>query len=130
MRIHPQWKGPCRDCLLYEQDKWEIVSAKPGNRVKIILEKPSTTPYPHTLPRADGHAHPSGHHDGHESAAGKKLFHLLGVDPDNPPPDPFSSANPASERIMSDDSCKNCEAYRLGKKSAKFLGECGSRSEK
>lgn len=109
-------KALCRDCLIYEQDKWEIVPAKPskhGNRIRIVIEKPGGPPS--------------------EAEEARRLFRSIGVDPENPPSDPFSSAKTMKEGRMPNDSCANCEAYSLGKKSAKFLGgktgEGGSESE-
>ncbi len=98
-------KALCRDCLLYEQDRWEIVSAKPGkggSRVRVVFEKPA----------APG-----------EADEARRLFGAIGVDPENPPPDPFSAARSLKESRMPDDSCKNCEAYALGKKRGNFIGK-------
>ncbi|MCI0503095.1 hypothetical protein L0Y65_00115 [Candidatus Micrarchaeota archaeon] len=100
-------KALCRDCLIYEQDRWEIVPAKPskhGNRIRIMLERPQK---------------PAGADD---AEAARRLFHSIGVDPENPPPDPFAGAKTLGESKMPDNSCINCEAYAAGRKHAKFLG--------
>lgn len=103
-------KALCGVCLFHEQKRWEIVEAKPGKhgaRVKIIVEKKD--PKPET-----------------ENPTGKRLFHELGIDPENPPPDPFSAARTMPEKRMPDDSCKNCEDYSRGRKS-KFVGSADAR---
>lgn len=97
-------KALCRDCLLYEQERWEIVSSKPGkggSRIRIVIEKPK-------IPGGEEYA--------------KKLFHAIGADPENLPPDPFRDAKTLREKKMPDDSCVNCEAYAAGKKRGKLLG--------
>ena len=89
-------KALCKKCLIYEQDQWEVVPGKPGKygtKIKVVIEKPK-----------------------------KKLIRLLDLDPDDLPKDPFASAKIISETRMADDSCKNCEAYEKGRKSAKFMG--------
>jgi len=100
-------KALCRNCLVYEQDRWEIVPAKPGKggtRVKIVIDKPKK---PGAMPD--------------DSSLGKRLFHSIGVDPDDPPPDPFSLARMMEEKRMADDACRNCDAYAKGKKRGKFF---------
>lgn len=107
-------KALCRNCLVYEQDRWEIVPGKPGKsgtRIKIVIEKPKRA--------GEGDEPPES---GSWDEFGKKLFHTIGVDPENPPPDPFAGAKTLSETRMKDDSCVNCEAYAAGKTHAKFLG--------
>jgi ribosomal protein S14 len=97
-------KALCRDCLLYEQDRWEVVSAKPGkggSRIRVVIERPKVPTDPEYA---------------------KKLFHAIGADPENLPPDPFSGSKPINEKQMPDDSCVNCEAYAAGKIRGKFLG--------
>jgi hypothetical protein len=104
-------KTLCRNCLIYEQDRWEIVSSKPGKygtRVKVVIERPRS---------AD---EATGPH--RENPLGRKLFHAIGVDPGNPPPDPFKGAKTMDETRMPDGSCVNCEAYRIGKAGGKHLG--------
>lgn len=105
-------KALCKNCLYHEQDKWEIVSAKPGKtgtRVKIVVEKPEP---------GTGNRKPVA-----EDPVGRKLFHSIGIDTDDPPPDPFSGNGPAAESRMPDDQCKNCAAYEAGKMRGKFLGK-------
>lgn len=107
-------KAVCRDCLVYEQEKWEIVPGKPGkggSRVRIVIEKPGPIEAPGVPEREPGAA---GEKNQRESQEGRRLFQMIGVDIDNPPPDPFASANPISEKPMPKDACVNCEAYRLG----------------
>ena len=111
-------KALCKKCLLYEQDKWEIVTGKPGKsgtRVKIVVEKPKAPEPPEKL---------------REDRLGKKLISLIGVDIKNPPPDPFSDSGPMDERRMPDDSCVNCEAYSMGKMGKKILGVQSRKREK
>jgi len=114
-------KALCRVCLVYEQDRWEIVPGKPGKsgtRIRIVVERPKKT--------GEG-AEP----EGDWSEFGKKIIHSIGVDPENLPPDPFIGAKTLGEARMADDSCVNCEAYALGKKSAKFMGGAkGGNAEK
>jgi len=105
-------KALCRDCLIYEQDRWEIVSAKPGkggSRIRVVFEKP----------KMPGEAAETGKR---ADRAERKLFHSIGLDPENLPPDPFSGAKAMKEGRMPDDSCVNCEEYEAGKKRGKFLG--------
>ena len=105
----------CRDCLIYEQDRWEIVTAKPGGtgtRVKIVIHPPK-------MPAAEEPAK--------QVRVAKKVFHLIGADLRSLPSDPlftrFSGAKTLGERRMPDDRCVNCEAYAAGRKRAKFLGD-------
>ncbi|MFH0737926.1 MAG: hypothetical protein V1827_04935 [Candidatus Micrarchaeota archaeon] len=103
----------CKSCLFHEQDKWEIVTAKPspsGTRVRIVIEKPKEPIQPERL---------------RDDPRGRTLLRSIGIDPENPPQDPFSGSKPISEQKMPDDSCVNCEAYRMGRKSGKSLGEAG-----
>lgn len=107
-------KALCRDCLIYEQDRWEIVPAKPGKfgtTVRVVFEKPKPVVSP--AERAL------------DSAAAKRLFYLIGIDPDNPPPDPFPHSTPINEGKMPDDSCVSCEPYQERKrtKSSKPKGK-------
>ncbi|MFH0884910.1 MAG: hypothetical protein V1861_04330 [Candidatus Micrarchaeota archaeon] len=97
-------KALCKPCLLYEQDRWEIVSAKPGKggtRIRVVIERPKKPI---------------------DSESTRILFRTIGADPENLPPDPFSGSKPINERRMADDSCVNCEAYATGKKRGKYLG--------
>ncbi len=92
-------KALCRDCLVYEQGRWEIVAGKPGkggSRVRIVIEKP--------LPPGEL----KGEAVLEEERLGRKLFHSIGVDPENPPPDPFRKAGTIEEGRMADDSCASC----------------------
>lgn len=110
-------KALCRDCLLYEQDKWEIVPAKPGGsgaRVRLIFHQ-----------RKPADKEPDGRLA--EDRLGKELLREMGVDPANPPPDPFRRAKPRAEGRMADDSCKNCDDYEKGKKSGKFIGRASAK---
>jgi hypothetical protein len=103
-------KALCRDCLFYEQDRWEIVPAKPGKsgtRIKIVLSRPEK-PGDAGSPGVD--------------ELGKKLFGTIGLDPEKPPKDPFVRARTMDEKRMPDGSCVNCEAYAAGKKRGNFLG--------
>ena len=96
-------KALCRDCLLYEQDRWEIVSAKPGKAGSGIRAVPGRRSPP--------------------DEGAWRLFKSIGIDPEKPPPDPFAAARTLGESRMPDGSCKNCEAYALGKKRGKYLGK-------
>jgi hypothetical protein len=94
-------KALCRPCLLYEQDKWEIVPGSPGKggvRVKIL----------HKSALAEGRE---------ETRIAKKLFRTIGIDPENPPPDPLK------ESRMPDDACMSCEDEKAGKRRRKLVGE-------
>jgi hypothetical protein len=100
-------KALCRDCLVYEQDRWEIVPAKPGkhgSRIRIAL------------PRLHGTGKPE---DGRDA---RTLFNSIGVDPENPPPDPFSGDRALREGRMPDGKCASCEDYAAGKKRGKIIG--------
>lgn len=111
-------KALCKNCLYHEQDKWEIVSAKPGKTgtsVKIVVEKPE----PGTR---DREPQTRDREPGTEDPVGRRLFHSIGIDPENPPDDPFSGNGPATESRMPDDRCKNCASYEAGKMSGKFIG--------
>jgi hypothetical protein len=103
-------KALCRDCLLYEQDRWEIVPGKPGKfgtTVRIVIEKPK---------KMDESAEQDWH------GFGKRLFHSIGVDPENPPQDPFSRTKTLDEARMADDSCLSCEARGKEGKRGKRIG--------
>jgi hypothetical protein len=113
-------KALCKPCLTYEQDRWEIVSAKPGKggtRIRVVFERPKK-PGDGTEP------------DKEIAEMGRKLFHSIGIDPENLPPDPFTGAKTLGEKRMPDGSCVNCEAYAAGKLRGKFLGETGGKEGK
>jgi len=117
-------KALCKNCLYHEQDRWEIVAAKPGKTgtmVKIVVEKPKPgNTEPGTRDRIPET----------EDPVGRKLFHSIGIDLENPPPDRFPDKGPAAESRMPDDQCKNCPAYEAGKMSGKFLGPSKDRDRK
>jgi hypothetical protein len=103
-------KALCRPCLLYEQDRWEIVPGSPGKggaRVKIL----------HKSALSEVMAM-------EETRIAKKLFRTIGIDPADPPPDPIK------ESIMPDDACISCEDERAGKRRRKLVGEFHVRAGK
>jgi len=105
----------CRDCLVYEQDRWEIVPSGPdkhGSRVRVVVELPNR---PQGGAGSPGDARAEKRIDDEA----RKLFHSIGIDPDDPPPDPFGRAGTLREGRMADDSCRNCEAYAAAGKLAK-----------
>lgn len=98
----------CRSCLIYEQKRWEIVPGKPGSsgsRVRIVIEKPKPTDA--NLPDP-GQVRISPKRN-------ERLLGIIGIDPDDPPTDPFGEIHVISEMKMPDESCRSCEAYRLGR---------------
>jgi hypothetical protein len=96
-------KALCKSCLLYEQDRWEIVPGKPGKggaRVKIVLHKSAI----------------AQDKDREVTRIGKRLFHSIGIHPAKPPPDPLK------EGRMLDDACKSCDDEKNGKRRRKLVG--------
>lgn len=90
-------KALCRACLLYEQDKWEIVPGSPGKGgVRVIFHK--------ALP-------------GEETRIARRLFHTIGIDPAKLPLDPLK------ESRMPDEACNSCEDEKVGKRRRKLVGE-------
>jgi hypothetical protein len=96
-------KALCKPCLLYEQDRWEIVPGSPGKggvRVKTILPKSAV----------------AEEMTKEQTRIVKKLFHSLGINLANPPPDPLK------ESPMPDDACISCEDEKAGKRRRKLVG--------
>jgi hypothetical protein len=119
-------KALCKDCLYFEQDKWEIVSAKPGgagSRVKIVVEKQKD-------PVTDGKDDPRPLRRKTESVEGKRIFSALGIDISKAPKDPFMRAGPIDEKKMPDGSCLFCDDYAKGKKRGNLLGKFAGQAEK
>ncbi|MFZ5500601.1 MAG: hypothetical protein ACOY58_01630, partial [Candidatus Micrarchaeota archaeon] len=139
-------KALCRNCLYHEQDKWEIVPAKPGKSgtsVSIVIDrsksgewsiKPGTRDQgPETRNTEPGTQSPEPGDNVaslNEDPLGRKLLHSIGIDPDNPPKDRFQKSGPLSEKKMADDACVNCEAYQIGKMGKRYLGKPSDSKQK
>lgn len=102
-------KAMCKECLVYEQDRWEIVPAKPdkgGVRVRIIMGKP----------KSPGNVEPDM-----ERRMAKRLFHSIGIDPADAPKDPLVAIQAMEEGRMPDDACASCEDEIKGKRRRKLV---------